>query len=133
VIWLLDTNTLAYILNGEVGVRNRANEAGRVGRIVTSIVVVAELLYGVERSTKRETNLRHLEKALEPMEIVPLSLGAAAHFGRLKAELRAKGITKTDLDLLIAATAIDLGATLVTNDRALTDGSIPGLAVENWR
>jgi tRNA(fMet)-specific endonuclease VapC len=133
VIWLLDTNTLAYILNGEVGVQSRANEAGRIGQVVTSIVVVAELLYGVERSTRRETNLHHLEKALEQMEIVPLSLGAAAHFGRLKAELRAKGIAKTDLDLLIAATALDLGATLVTNDRALIDGSISGLAVENWR
>jgi tRNA(fMet)-specific endonuclease VapC len=133
VIWLLDTNTLAYILNGEAGVRSRANEAGRVGRVVTSIVVVAELLYGVERSERRETNLSHLEKALEQIEIMPLNLGAAAHFGRLKAELRAKGITKTDLDLLIAATALDLGATLVTNDRALLDGSISGLAIENWR
>ena len=113
--------------------RSRANEAGRVGRVVTSIVVVAELLYGVERSGRRETNLGHLEKALEQMEIMPLNLGAAAHFGRLKAELRAKGITKTDLDLLIAATALELGATLVTNDRALLDGSISGLAIENWR
>jgi predicted nucleic acid-binding protein len=44
--------------------------------------------------------------SLEPIEIVPLSLGAAAHFGRLKAALRAKGVVKTDLDLLIAATAL---------------------------
>jgi predicted nucleic acid-binding protein len=34
--------------------------------------------------------------------------------------------------LYIAATAIDAGATLVTNDHALLDGTIPGLAVENW-
>lgn len=45
--WLLDTNTLVYILNGEARIRARANEAGRAGRVVTSIVVVAELLYGV--------------------------------------------------------------------------------------
>jgi len=133
VTWLLDTNTLVYILNGEAGVRARANEAGRVGRVVTSIVVVAELLYGVERSTRRDANRRHLEKELEPLEIVPLSLGAAAHFGRVKAELRAKGINKADLDMLIAATALDLGATLVTNDGALLDGTISGLTVENWK
>jgi predicted nucleic acid-binding protein len=36
------------------------------------------------------------------------------------------------MDLLIAATALDLGATLVTNDRALLDGAISGLSVENW-
>jgi tRNA(fMet)-specific endonuclease VapC len=132
VTWLLDTNTLVYILNGEARIRARANEAGRAGRVVTSIVVVAELLYGVERSSRREANRRHLEKELEPIEIAPLSLGAAGHFGRLKAELRTKGVNKTDLDLLIAATALDLGATLVTNDRALLDGTIPGLSVENW-
>lgn len=131
--WLLDTNTLVYILNGEASVRARANEAGRVGRVVTSIVVVAELLYGVERSTRLDANRRHLEKELVQLEIVPLSLGAAAHFGRLKAELRAKGINKADLDMLIAATALDLGATLVTNDGALLDGTIPGLTVENWK
>jgi predicted nucleic acid-binding protein len=43
-----------------------------------------------------------------------------------------KGINKTDLDLLIAARALDLGAFLVTNDRALLDGAIPGLDVEHW-
>jgi tRNA(fMet)-specific endonuclease VapC len=132
VTWLLDTNTLVYLLNGEVRVRARANDAGRNGRVVTSIIVVAELLYGVERSTRQEANRRHLEKELEPLEIVPVSLGAAAHFGRLKATLRAKGVVKTDLDLLIAATALDLDAMLVTNDRALLDGTIPGLTVENW-
>jgi tRNA(fMet)-specific endonuclease VapC len=132
VTWRLDTNTLVYLLNGEVRVRARANDAGRNGRVVTSIIVVAELLHGVERSTRQEANRRHLEKELEPLEIVPVSLGAAAHLGRLKAALRAKGVVKTDLDLLIAATALDLDATLVTNDRALLDGTIPGLTVENW-
>jgi tRNA(fMet)-specific endonuclease VapC len=112
--------------------RSRANEAGGTGRVVTSIVAVAELLYGVERSARREANRQHLKEELEQIEVVPLSLGAATHFGRLKAQLRAKGINKTDLDLLIAASALDLGATLVTNDHALLDGTITGLAVENW-
>jgi tRNA(fMet)-specific endonuclease VapC len=87
----------------------------------------------VERSTRQDANRPHLEKELEPLKIVPLSLGAAAQFGRMKAELRAKGINKAALDMLIAATALDLGATLVTNDGALLDGHIPGLSVENWR
>jgi len=38
----------------------------------------------------------------------------------------------TQVDLHIAATAIEAGATLVTNDRALLDGTLPGLTVENW-
>jgi hypothetical protein len=46
--------------------------------------------------------------------------------------LRAKGINKTVLDRKIVATVLDDGETLVTNDGALPDGTIPGLSVENW-
>jgi len=48
--WLLDTNIVAYAINDAGMVRARVNEAGRAGRVVTSILVVAELMYGVERS-----------------------------------------------------------------------------------
>ena len=45
----------------------------------------------------------------------------------------ARGRTKADVDLHLAATAIDAGDTLVTNDGALLAGDIDGLVVaENW-
>ena len=130
--WLVDTNIVAYVLNDAGSVRARLNDASRVGRVVTSIIVVAELMYGVERSARRDANRGRVERELASIEIVPLTLGAVTHFGRLKAQLRTRGIAKTDLDLLIAASALDLGATLVTHDQALLDGAIPGLAVEDW-
>lgn len=65
--------TLLYILNGEPRFRARANETGRFGRVVTSIVAAAELLYGVESSSRPEANRGHLEKGLEQIEVVPLS------------------------------------------------------------
>jgi tRNA(fMet)-specific endonuclease VapC len=130
--WLLDTNIVAYALNDAGMVRGRVNEAARTGRVVTSIIVVAELMYGVERSGRPDANRRRVERELAPLEIVPLTLGAASHFGRLKAELRARGVAKSDLDLLIAASALDLQATLVTHDQALLDGTMVGLAVEDW-
>ncbi|HET6283620.1 MAG TPA: PIN domain-containing protein [Polyangia bacterium] len=130
--WLLDTNIVAYVLNDAGSVRARLNEYSRVGRVVTSIIVVAELMYGVERSARREANRGRVERELASIEVAPLTLGAVTHFGRLKAELRTRGIAKSDLDLLIAASALDLGATLVTHDQALLDGAIQGLAVEDW-
>jgi tRNA(fMet)-specific endonuclease VapC len=132
VIWLLDTNIVAYALNDAGSVRAHLNEAARDDRIVTSIIVVAELLYGAERSGRPEANRQRVQRELELLEITPLTLGGAAHFGRLKADLRARGIAKSDLDLLIAASALDLGATLVTHDQALLDGTIAGLIVEDW-
>ena len=91
-------------------VRLRLNDASTRGRVVTSELVVAELMYGVECSTG----------------------GAARHFGRVKADLRRRGVVKGDVDLLLAATALDLDAALVTNDGALLDGTIADLRTENW-
>ena len=91
MIQLLDTNIVAYVLNDAGSVRTRLNESARVGRVLTSIVVVAELMYGVERSARRDANRRRVEHELASIEIAPLTLGAVTHFGRLKAELRARG------------------------------------------
>jgi tRNA(fMet)-specific endonuclease VapC len=132
VIWLLDTNIVAYALNDVGEVRPRMNQAAHAGRVLTSVIVVAELMYGVERSARQDANRRRIERQLASLEIAPMTLGAAAHFGRLKADLRARGIAKSDLDLLIAASAIDLGATLVTHDLSLLDGAIPTLVVVDW-
>jgi predicted nucleic acid-binding protein len=49
----------------------------------------------------------------------------------MRADLASRGIAKSDFDLLIASTAIEAGATLVTHDRALHDGSIAELRVED--
>ena len=45
--WLLDTNIVAYVLNDAGPVRARLNESSRVGRVLTSIIVVAELASSV--------------------------------------------------------------------------------------
>lgn len=132
MIWLLDTNILIYSMNNLGDVRTRVNRASQEGRIVTSILVAAELFYGVECSARKDANRKRLEKALARMEVLPMTNGAAERFGQIKSTLRLKGLAKGDVDLLIAATALDLDATLVTNDGGLTDGTIPDLRVENW-
>ena len=58
--------------------------------------------------------------------------GISRRFADLKTALRRKGIAKSDVDLLIASTAIESSATLVTDDGALVAGDIPDLLVENW-
>ena len=132
MIWLLDTNVLIHSLNGIEPVRSRLNALPMTDRAVTSVLVLAELMYGVERSARRDANLLLLDRELSAMEIVPVTPAAARRFGRLKAGLRVRGLTKGDIDLLLAATALELGATLVSNDQALLDGTIPELRVENW-
>jgi tRNA(fMet)-specific endonuclease VapC len=134
VIWLLDTNMLVYARNGVASVVSRLDEAWEQGEVVTSLLVVGELIYGVEKSIRREANLATVEQQLAMLDaILPPTDAIVRRFGRLKAELGRRGIIKQDIDLHIAATAVETGATLVTNDGALLDGAIPGLTVENWK
>jgi tRNA(fMet)-specific endonuclease VapC len=133
VIWLLDTNMLVYARNGVASVVSRLDEVWEQGEIFTSLLVVSELIYGAEKSIRREANLAAVEQQLAMLDgILPPTDATVRRFGRLKAELGRRGIIKQDIDLHIAATALEAGATLVTNDRALLDGTISGLSVENW-
>jgi tRNA(fMet)-specific endonuclease VapC len=132
VIWLLDTNTIIYAQHVGGVARERLDDASKRGRIVTSILVIAELLYGAERSSRPEANRRKVQQVVDALEILPITLSTAARFGALKQQLASRGRTKADVDLHIAATAIDAGATLVTNDGALLAGDIEELVAENW-
>jgi tRNA(fMet)-specific endonuclease VapC len=132
VIWLLDTNAVVHALNGQASVRGRLNALSDDDRVVTSAIVLAELIYGAECSARREQNRRNVYEKLSRIEVIDVTPAVADRFGVLKAQLRLGGRLKADLDLLIAATALDLGATLVTDDGDLLKGDIPGLRVENW-
>jgi tRNA(fMet)-specific endonuclease VapC len=130
--WLLDTNIIIHALNGVLAVRRRLNEAEERGEILTSAVVVGELIYGAECSARCEENRENIRRKLERIGIVPLDARVADRWGTLKSRLRARGRGKADIDLLIAATAVEQGAILVTDDAALLAGDIPDLTVENW-
>ena len=130
--WLLDTNTIIHALNGVLSVRRRLNEVEEQGEILTSAVVVGELIYGAESSARCEENRENIRRKLERVRVVPLDALIADRWGTLKAQLRVRGRMKADIDLLIAATALAEEAVLVTDDAALLAGDIPGLTVENW-
>jgi len=132
VIWLLDTNIFIPALNGRSSVRARLNDAAAAGEVVTSALVLGELLYGAKCSKRSAENIRAVENELANITIWPVTADITRLFSDLKASLRKRGIVKSDVDLLIATTALHHGATLATDDQALLAGDIPGLSVENW-
>jgi tRNA(fMet)-specific endonuclease VapC len=132
VIWLLDTNTIIHALNGVPRIRDRLNAVPDGDRIAASTIAVAELIYGVECSARQEENRRNIREKLQRIEVVPVTLAIAERFGLVKAQLRSSGRLKADFDLMIAATALELDATLVTDDGPLLGGDITGLLVANW-
>lgn len=101
----------------------------RDSEIVTSVVVAAELRYGAAR--KASSRLQDaVETLLRLVPVIGLEPPVDVVYGALRARLEADGIVLSPHDLLIAAHAMALDATLVTDDQAF--GRVPGLAVENW-
>ena len=95
-------------------------------------MVVGELIHGAECSARSVENRENIRRKLERLRVVPYDGRVADRWGTLKARLRTKGRVKAGIDLMIAATAVEENAILVTDDAALLAGDIPGLAVENW-
>jgi len=85
----------------------------------------------VENSASVEESLDRLERFLLPLEIVPFDTEAARHYGRIRSELKRLGGPIGSNDLLIAAHALALDATLVTNN-VREFSRIGGLRVEQW-
>jgi tRNA(fMet)-specific endonuclease VapC len=128
---LLDTDICIYAINckrPEVLSRVQSYSIGEVG--ITAITC-AELRFGVENSARVDENMARLERFLLPLEIVPFDAEAARHYGRLRRELKLAGCPIGSNDLLIAAHALALTATLVTNN-VREFSRIDGLCVERW-
>jgi tRNA(fMet)-specific endonuclease VapC len=93
-------------------------------------VVAAELAYGVAKGGSAR-NRSALEMFLAPLEIMPFDQNAVWSYGALRADLERQGQSIGALDTLIAAHALNLDATLVTNN--LREFSrVSGLRLENW-
>jgi len=94
----------------------------RAGRVDVRCTQV-EAARGESRQNRRASP-RHLRTAIHG--------GGRDLYGSIRAELEARGLVKSDFDLIIACTALTHDAALVTSDGALLDGAIPGLRAENW-
>ena len=128
---LLDTDICIYAINRkrpEVLVRIRDYRIGEVG---ISSITYAELRFGVENSKRVEANLKRLERFVLPLEIVPFDAEAGRRYGRVRTELKRAGCPIGSNDILIAAHALSLDATLVThNIREFV--RVAGLRIEQW-
>lgn len=128
---LLDTNICIYVMNHRpthVVDRFRQYKPGEIG--VTAITV-AELQFGVSKSSQIERNRSALFRFLAPLEIVSFTGEAAEHYGQIKARLRALGTMIGELDCLIAAQALSMNLPLATNDTSEFE-RVPSLTLENW-
>lgn len=118
-LYLLDTNMASYLLNGRSpAARQKMRETQTYAGIAISAITHGEILFGMEKKPKALRLRAAVEVLLGSVEILPWDASVAPAYGKLRAGLEAAGKTLSGLDLLIAAHALALGATLVTHDRA---------------
>ena len=128
---LLDTNACIHVIRRQPQTVLRRLENYGIGEVGVSSVTVAELRYGAEKSSRPEQNLEALGRFLLPLEVLAFGGEAAAAYGRVRAVLERAGTPIGPLDTLIAAHAVSVSVTLVTNNTREFQ-RVPGLEVEDW-
>ena len=128
--YMLDTNICIYIIKGNPPqVLDRLRVLTQ-GSAVMSVVTYAELRAGLElQSANRAQDERALAFLTSRIPVLPFNESAAECFGVMRAALRERN--RDTMDRLIAAHAVSVGITLVTNNEADFQ-DYPGLVVENW-
>lgn len=130
-MYLLDTDTLIYILKRRPPAVASRFEKLSPEDVAVSVVTLAELLFGAEKSREPAEARRAVERVAEVLRVVPFDDDAARAYGKLRSRLEKRGTPIGALDTLIAAHALSLRATLVTNNTR-EFSRVPGLRLENW-
>ena len=128
--FLLDTNIASFLVEGGNSALLRRVRAVPPSHLVISSVTEAEMRFGMERLPP-EAKLRvTVPKFLESIESAPWDTLCAREYGSLAAAQQKSGQPLSFADTMIAAHALALGLTLVTNDKAFT--RIELLRVDDW-
>ena len=128
---MLDTNICIYLIKKKPPQIWRHFQSYSVGEIGLSAITVAELAYGVQKSSRPQQNQNALDHFLAPLVVAAFDAQAAATYGDIRTQLEQARTPIGALDTLIAAHALSLGVTLVTNN-VREFSRVPNLRVVNW-
>ncbi len=128
--YMLDTNIVSHVLRRpDSAVGNKFRTFG-VGELCISIIGAMELRFGAEK-LGAERLLRQIEAAARLYDVLPLQKDVIADYTKMRTALERAGTPIGPLDTLIAAHALALDVTLVT-DNVREFSRVPGLRIENW-
>jgi tRNA(fMet)-specific endonuclease VapC len=145
VIYLLDTDTVIFLARGSKSTRPkelrerakllaaRCQQAQAAGDVVgLSAITVSELEFGARNGNRYATEMALIRGLTAPFERYAYdAIDCPDHYGQVRLDLERRGTTIGALDMLIAAHALALDATLVTNNQAHFS-RVSGLSTVNW-
>lgn len=129
--YLLDTNACIGVLTNRVPPLVERWKRTLPSQVRLCSVVKAELLFGAEKSTRRDRVHEQLQRFFARFKSMPFDDAAAQTYGLLRAALEKDGQPIGPNDMLIAAIAVANDLTLVTHNTA-EFSRVPGLSIEDW-
>ena len=129
--YMLDTNICIYLIKKRSASVMRHISQLSPAQMCISSITSSELFYGVYTSSYPGKNARALQQFLLPITILPYPPEAAQEYGKIRADLKKRGLLIGPMDLLIAAHAMYQGLTLVTNNTN-EFSRVNHLKLENW-
>jgi tRNA(fMet)-specific endonuclease VapC len=127
--YLIDTDWVIHYLNGRDDIVRRLDALQREG-LGISVISLAELYEGIYYSTDPEGNEQDLHDFLRGVSILGIDEEICKLFGRERGRLRKAGQLIGDFDLMIAATGLHYGLTVLTNNRQHFE-RVEGLQIES--
>lgn len=131
MIYMLDTNIISYLIkNRDFALIETFEKVSARHTVSVSSITIAELFYGVKKKDSKKLEVA-IEELLHPLETYDFDTNAAFHYGTLRVQLESAGDVIGSHDMLIAAHAQSLDATLVTNNLSEFE-KVNNLKLENW-
>ena len=127
--YLVDTDWAIHHLNGHAAITQRLQDLQHEG-LGLSVAALAEIYEGVYYSRDPDASEQSLTAFLESVSLIDIDAETAKIFGRERGRLRRAGLLIGDVDLFIAASALQQGAVLLTNNRRHFE-RIDGLVIES--
>ncbi|MCX7173909.1 MAG: type II toxin-antitoxin system VapC family toxin [Proteobacteria bacterium] len=127
--YMLDTNMCIYLMKNQPESVARRFAKCYVGDVVMSAITFAELEYGVAVSTNPKRERKNLSSLIEDIPVMPFDEAACVAYGPIR--LATRDAKKDALDKLIAAHAVSLNLTIVTNNER-DFAKYPSVVMENW-
>jgi tRNA(fMet)-specific endonuclease VapC len=127
--YMLDTNTVSYLIRGDPAVVRRV-VAAPMAALCISAITEGELLFGVARRPEARRLQTAVQEFLRRVDVLPWDSAISDFYGISRVDLEKQGKTLAPLDLLIASHALGIDAVLVSSDKAFSH--LTALSLEDW-
>jgi tRNA(fMet)-specific endonuclease VapC len=129
--YMMDTDTCIYLKNRRPPAIAKRFSTLQWGEVVISVITFGELYNGALKSREIEAALSNVNRLGERLPVKPLSVEVAKVYATIRSLLEKQGNIIGGNDLWIAAHAMALGLTVITNNTKEFN-RVEGLSVENW-